>query len=148
MPADLNAVHLALRLRAKSAMPTYRELENVPFTPPASDAYSEEDFVPATYTLRSVTQTNGLAIHTGLYVIRWFGVAGDGTTAMNTGLTALLARFGIGLTLTASDGTLVAIGTVTPPNRGASRGQIVNLDNGRPVATVTIPWWCTSTNTL
>jgi hypothetical protein len=149
MPAaDLNAVHLALRARAKPALPTYREFENVPFTAPATDPYSEEDFVPATHTLRSVTAVNGLVIITGIYVIRWFGKAGDGTAAMNTGLTALLARFPTGLTLTASDGTKVAIGSASGPNRGAWRGQITNLDNGRPLSTVTIPWWLTSENTF
>lgn len=148
MPADLNAVHLALRARAKAALPAYREHENVPFTPPASDPYSEEDFVPATNTLRTITPANGIALVTGLYVIRWFGVAGDGTAAMNTGLQSLLARFGTGLTIVATDGTAIRIGSAVGPNIGAQRGQIVNLDNGRPLATVKIPWWFTTTNSL
>jgi hypothetical protein len=146
--ADLDSVHLALRARAKPALPARREYENVPFDPPASDPYSEEDFVPLTNTLLTVTPDNGRALITGIYVIRWFGVAGDGTNAMNAGLMALLARFGTGLTIVATDGTVIRIGSAEGPNRGAKRGQITNLDNGRPVATVTIPWWFTTTNTL
>lgn len=149
MSADLNAVHLALRLRAKPALPAYREQENVdpPSVPPTSP-YSEEDFVPATNRLISVTKTNGVTIVTGLYVLRWFGVAGVGTSAMNTGLTSLLALFPIGLGITATDGSVVIIGSPVGPNFGPSRGQIVNLDNGRPVCTVKIPFWIQSTNTF
>lgn len=151
MAADLNAVYLALRLRAKPALPTAREMENVPFTPPAA-AYAEEDFVPATNRLISVTKTNGTAIITGLYVLRWFGEAGVGTSAMHAGLHALLARFSIGLGITATDGSVIIIGSYEGQNRGPNMGpqqsQIVNLDNGRPVCTVKIPFWLTSVNTF
>jgi hypothetical protein len=144
MPVDLNAVHLALRLRAKPALPTIRESENVAFTPPATDPYSEEDFVPATATLRTMPAQGGTVVMTGLYVLRWFGVSGDGTAAMNAGLTALLAKFAPGLAITAGDGTVVRVREDVAP----TRGQIMNLDNGRPVATVTIPWWLQTTNSL
>lgn len=150
--ADLNAVYLALRLRAKPALPTAREMENVPFTPPATAPYAEEDFVPATNRLISVTKTNGVAIMTGLYVLRWFGEAGVGTSAMNSGLTAVLALFPIGLGITATDGSVIIIGSYEGqnrgPNMGPQRGQIVNLDNGRPVCTVKIPFWLQSTNSF
>jgi hypothetical protein len=146
---NLNAVHLALRLRAKPALPAARRMENVPFTPPAVDPYSEEDFVPATNRLFSVTVSPGTRLVTGQYVLRWFGVKGDGTDAMNAGIDALLARFATGLELIASDGTQIVIGSASGQNLGAQRGKInTDADTGRPVSTIRIPWWFTATNAL
>ncbi len=144
MAADLNAVHMALRARAKAALPTIREYENFPFTPPATDPYAEEDFAPSTATLYAGTPDGGTVETTGLYVIRWFGVSGVGTTDMNAGITALLARFAPGLSIPAGTGlTLRVRGDAAP-----MRGQITNLTTGRPVATITIPWRLTSYNSL
>jgi hypothetical protein len=141
-----DAVHLALRLRAKPALPTARAYENVEFTPTPGVEYVEEDFVPATSELRSATASQGTVQDEGLYVIRWFGVAGTGTTgvgAMSQSITALLARFAPGSSITASDGTVVRIKERPAP----WRGQIIpNLIPGRAVATITIPWRVYSTN--
>jgi hypothetical protein len=124
-------------------------MENVPFNPPALDPYSEEDFVPATNQLLSVTSDNGTRQVTGQYVLRWFGVKGDGTDAMNAGISALLSRFGTGLTIAASDGTQIVIGSASGQNLGAQRGKInTDADTGRPVSTIRIPWWFTATNAL
>ena len=146
MPLDHNAVHLALRAQAKPALPAIREKENVAFTPPASDPYSEEDYVPASSRLVTLQAKGGTMLDTGLYVLRWFGVVAIGTTDMNAGLTALLARFQPGTALTLADGTLVRVGGDPVAGTGsarqsATRGQIINLDNGRPVCTVRIPWY-------
>ena len=131
---DHHLVHLALRNRAASALPAAREYENVAFTPPAGAPYVEEDYVPATSELRGLVKA-GTVEDTAMYVLRWYGIAGQGTSAMNTGVQAILALFRPGDRFTATDGTVIRVrGDVAP-----TRSQIINAPDGRPVATVTIP---------
>lgn len=148
MALNHDAVHLALRLRAKPAMPAVRLLENIqPATLPAQGVeYSEEEFVPGTSTLWSATASGGVVQDEGLYVIRWYGVAGAGTTGtggMSQSISTLLALFPPGSAITAADGTIIRIRSDVAPKRG----QILpNLIPGRAVATITIPWRVYSTN--
>jgi hypothetical protein len=139
-----HAVYIALRTRAASALPAAREYENVPFTPPATDPYAEEDFAPSGSRLLSGPANGGRREHTGLYVIRWYGQPSVDVSAMNAGITALLARFAPGSWIAASDGTVVRVREEPAP----WAGQIVNLTNGRPVATVTIPWLVRTINSF
>jgi hypothetical protein len=129
------AVQLALRNQAIPALPALREWENVAFTPTAGQPFVEEDYVPAGSTLRGLVLA-GMVEDTALYVIRWYGLAGQGTKAINDGITALLARFAPGTAILASDGSIVRVrGDVAP-----IRSQITNTDDGAwAVTTVTIP---------
>lgn len=139
---NLDAVHKALFQRVKPALPAARALENVEFVPPATAPYTEEDFVPATSVLWTFPAENGRRLEDGIYVIRYYGERNTGTAAMNAATQAILARVPVGLALTATDGTMVRIGTYDGPRpRAPYRGANKRLDNGRPVAVITIPWW-------
>jgi hypothetical protein len=136
MALNHDAVHMALRLRAKPALPTAKAYENVTFTPPSGAPYAEEDFAPGTSRLVSATASGGMVEDTGLYVIRWYGLSGEATATMSQAITALLALFPPGSFLTATDGTIVRIqGTFAP-----RRSQITNPIAGRALSTITIPW--------
>jgi hypothetical protein len=129
-----HAVHLALRNRVLSALPTGRAWENVAFTPTPGQPFVEEDYVPATSSLLGLLR-GGTVEDTGMYILRWYGVAGQGAGAMNTGIAAVLALVKPGDTITATDGTVVHIrGDVAP-----TRGQIMNID-GWAMAPITIPF--------
>lgn len=136
-----HAVHLALRNHALPALPAQREWENVAFQPVPGAPYVEEDYVPATATLRGLVQ-GGTVETTALYVLRWFGTAGDGVRTINDGITALLSRFPPGSAITATDGTRIYVrGDVAP-----TRSQITNPAPGWAMSTITIPVRMFSTN--
>jgi hypothetical protein len=105
--------------------------------------YVEEEFVPATHTLVGGPRSGGEVTETGLYVIRWYGLANRGPHAIRRSVKALLALFTPATTLAAGSHTL-RVSADTAPWAGAIR----TLDNGWAVCTVTIPWWVMSTNSI
>lgn len=132
---SFKAVHLALRNRllTHATLPASRAWENERFAPVAGVPYIEEDFVPATAELRGITR-GGDVVTEGLYVIRWFGLEGT-SLDLHDALDAALALFAPESTLTATDGTVVRIRGDQAP----TRSQIAR-ENGRAVATITIPF--------
>lgn len=137
MALNLDAVHMALRLRVKSALPVARAYENIAFTPTSGVVYAEEDFVPGTSRLVSATAAGGMVEDTGLYVIRWYGIAGEATGTIRAGVTAVLALVPPGSFVTATDGTVVRIrGTPAPKSSQIN----TTVAPGRALATIEIPW--------
>lgn len=131
------AVLLALRARllTLASLPTTRLWENKAPPVKAGDTYVDEDYVPATCTLRGLT-SGGLVEDTGLYVVKWAALANTGAPTAIAGPNALLALFPPGLALTASDGSIVRIrGDIGP-----TRGQGLSDGDGRTVYPVTIPF--------
>jgi hypothetical protein len=138
-----HAVHMALRAQALPALPAARRWENDALKPTSGVEYVEEEFHPMGGTLRGA-RVGGLLVEDGLYVIRWWGIAGVGTAALSASLRALLDRFPAGSKLTASDASVVFIhGNPTP-----RRTEITNPSAypGRAVSTVRIPFWTQSVN--
>lgn len=143
MALNHDAVHLALRLQSKPALPAARAYENVAFTPTSGVEYVEDEFVPTPPLLLSATARGGRVRHDGLYVIRWFGIAGTATSQIRASADAVLALFPPGSTITATDGTAVHIlGRPIAPGQS----QINLAVPGRAVVTITIPWWAQSLN--
>lgn len=141
MAANLDAVHLALRNRAKPALPAARAFENVAFIPTSGVPYAEEEFAPGGGRLFGAA-SGGTVEEEGLYVIRWFALANTATTEFSTALTTLLNLFRPGSYITAADGTIVRIrGDFIP-----RRSQITNPIAGRALSVVTIPWYVHSIN--
>lgn len=140
---DHDAVHLALRNRALAYLPTSRAFENVAFTPVAGEAYCEEDYVPGTKTLLTANASSGVVEDTGLYVIRWYGLANIASHTIAASVDALLARFTPGTWLTAGSNAVRIRSDVAP-----TRGQLLATGDGWAVCTVTIPWRCYSTNAI
>lgn len=139
---NTDAVHLALRLQAKPALPASRAYENIVFTPTPGAEYVEETFVPAPSRLRTATAKGGTVETRGLYVLRWFGLAGTASSQLRTSADAVLALFPPGSTVLATDGTRVRI--LGDP--GPSQSQINYAVPGRAVVTITIPWLALSLN--
>lgn len=137
------AVLLALRNVALSlaSLPADRAWTNIPFTPTPGAAYIEEDYAPSTSTLLSGPSKGGVGEDTGLYVIRWYAVAGQGLAA-GSAVDALLALYPKGASIPASDGSVVRVrGDVGPWRSG-----FTNVPGGWAVATVTIPFRVFTTN--
>lgn len=140
---DLTAVQITLRtqLLTLSALPAGRAWENEKFAPVTDRPYIEESFVPATTTLRGLTK-GGTVETTGLYLIRWYGVANTGLGDLTAGVDALLALFPPGLALTTTTGDVVRIrGDIAP-----YRGGIKPDQSGWSMCVVTIPWRVFSIN--
>lgn len=130
-------VHLALRgrLLAVPGLPASNAWENVQFNPPTGE-YVEEDFVPATTDLFTF-KVSGRVEETGLYVIRWMGIANTGTSALRAKVDAVLAAFPPGFKFPplANGDELRIRGDEAP-----SAGQIIPDGAGRAVCVITIPW--------
>lgn len=136
-PVDNTAIQLALRARVMTlgALPALRSWENVEFTPTNGQPYIEEDFVPATVTLKGLIP-GGLVENTGLYIIKWYGLSNTGLNSITHGVDQLLALFPPGATITASSGDVVRIRGDVAPYRGQLRQDLP----GWAVVLVTIPY--------
>lgn len=116
--------------------------EGVDTEPVAGKPYLEEAWVPATSRIVTFPANGGLVEETGLYVLRWYGLAGVGHEALRACVEAVMARFTPGTSFTLSDGSKVHVRTDTGP----SAGQIQRVDGGWLVLTLTVPWLGRSTN--
>jgi hypothetical protein len=124
-------------------LPALRAWENVTFDPTVGRPYLEEDFVPATERLLSAPAAGGEVEETGLYALKWYGIAGTDILALRTSVHALKALFTPGTKMTAGS-HVVRVRTDTGPQTG----QILPLTGGWSVLTLAIPWWALSTNTI
>lgn len=120
--------------------PSMRAFEGVAFTKAATIPYFDEDYVPAIASLLTATAQNGVIRENGLYVAKWYGVPGVGSSALRKSVDALKALFAPGTILVAGS-NVVHIGAAPGPQSG----QIIPLD-GWAALTLRIPWWVLSTN--
>jgi hypothetical protein len=140
---DHDAVLLALRARVLTlgTLPAARAWTNKDFTPTSGVPYVEEDYVPATSSLIAGPASGGLVEDTGVYVIKWYGLANTGLQVLSSA-NALLALFSPGFALTASDGTTVRLRGDSAP----SLGQVLPVSGGWAVCPVTVPFRIHTTN--
>lgn len=134
-----NAVHLALRARleAVSGIPpkAQRAFENKDFQPTPGTPYLEESFVPASGVLPGLSR--GPVVAFGLYVVKIYGIAKSGITAIGDVVDAILAAFPAGLTfaqLTNGDSVRIR------GNPAPWAGQILPQNDGFAVCTITVPF--------
>lgn len=139
-------LHLALRaqLLTVSELPAARAWENKKYEPTHVE-YIADEFVPATNTLRG-SAVGGLIERTGLYIVKVFGLADSGITAIRAIASAILAAFPIGpnggwVHWFANGDKLFLRNELGP-----WAGQLLPLDNGLTVCTVTVPYrfWTTT----
>lgn len=98
--------------------------------------YLTEKLVPATSALQTNTP-RGLILDTGLYILTWFGITGDGSSAIRTGVTAIKTAFKIGTTLPTTSGNIVRVST----EAGPVAGEIIDLsEGGHSYCQVTVPY--------
>lgn len=128
--------HLSLRgvLLTVQGLPTDRAWENVEYKPKPGTPYLEEEYVPAAQSLH--TTTKGIVEVTGLYIVKWHGLDGQGDAAIHAGVDAILTVFAAGASFAMPSGLTLRIrGDVAP-----SPGQIVPEDGGFATCAMTIPW--------
>ena len=87
------------------------------YEPQAGVPYLTESFVPTVGNLVT-THTKGLIVSEGLYVLTWFGVKGDGGTAIRAGTRAITAAFEPGMTVTLPSGNTLRIRATPVPSAG------------------------------
>lgn len=125
-------------------LPIGRSLDNKGYTPAPGRPYIEEDFVPGGHGLRSFPAQGGTSQEDGLYVVKWYGLAGKGSSGIRRPVQALMALFAPGTVLSAN-GVSLRMGDF---NDAVKSGQIIPQGNGWSVCIVTIPWWALSINTV
>jgi hypothetical protein len=132
------ALQLAFRARllTLSGLPDDRAWENTQFTPRVGHPYIEEEYLPAPGTLRGFTQ-GGVAEDTGMYVVRWYGLANTDLAIVDD-VHALLALFPPGLALTTTAGDTAHVRGDVMPSRSPLRADGPDWI----VCTVTIPFRC------
>lgn len=127
---------LALRniLLAVAGIPSARAWENTVFTPTPGTPYLEEEYVPATNTLLTITP--GVTERTGMYVVKWYGLAGTGISAIRDGVDAVLAAFKAGSSSLMTSGLALRI----QGNPAPESGQLIPLDAGFACVVISIHW--------
>jgi len=124
-------------------LPEGRSWENTEYTPTAGRPYVEEDMVPATSRLWTFPSDGGQLEETGLYVIRWYGLAGRGIGGLRRSVDALKARFAAGTPIAMDAGTLRVRADLGP-----FAGAVRQIDGGWALCTVTVPWLARSQNAV
>jgi hypothetical protein len=118
-------------------LPEYRGWENTEVSAmPAHRCYVTDELAPSTQLLRTMPASGGVVEHTGLYVVHWYGMPGYAHMAISDCADAILALFPPGPYTTLSDGNTVRIRGAPGPHRG----QIVRLETGMMVTTISIPY--------
>jgi hypothetical protein len=126
-----------------AGLPVTRKWENVEFDPPVGRVYIEESFTEGTSTVRSLPADGGVLDDTGLYVLRWYGLANTGMRSLRDPMKKLRTLFKPGTTLPLSDGTTLRIRTdVSPTVSGIQPGK-----PGWSMISIAIPWRLLSLNT-
>lgn len=136
---DHEALHLTFRARLDecalitSGMTAWG---SVPFKRTTGQPYLETDFAPLS-NARVTFASRPQRTERGLYVVRWYGVSGEGEGKIRAAADAILALFDLDWSATLDDGSTVLIrGDVAP-----WAGQIIPSPiAGWSVCTITIPW--------
>ena len=117
--------------------------ENTIFAPVAGRPYLVEEFDPATNVLRAGPAASGVREETGMYHLRWYGLANTGMLGIRQAVQALAARFTPGTNLTAGSDIVRIRGDV-----GAMVSRIAPREDGWAVCVLSIPWRVFSTNVI
>lgn len=122
-------------------LPALFAKENTAFTPIAGRPYLVEEFIPTTNTLRAGPSANGVREESGLYDLRWYGLANTGVLGIRQAVDALAARFTPGTTLTAGSDVVRVRGDLAPFSSHIGAG-----DDGWALCVLSIPWRVYSAN--
>lgn len=124
-------------------LPAIRGWDNVTVTPVAGRPYLEEDFVPGTSELISIPYNGGAMEETGLYVLKWYGLANKGSAGIRKCVDDLMLLFAPGTSLTAGSDVVWIRDDIGP-----ATSQIVPQGTDRAVCALTIPWRAYTTNLI
>jgi uncharacterized protein DUF4128 len=141
--------HMALRARleavAEIPAPADRAWNSVDFVPSVKRPHIESDYVPLTRPVLTTIAGGGVCDVTGLYVVRYYGLANQGESLIWAVVRAILAAFPVGSLGRLPSGNPLRIrgglNDVSP-----SPGQILPVGNNKSRCTITIPWRCQALN--
>lgn len=138
---DTAAITLALRapVLTLDSLPDVVSWENRRSKPAVGAASLREACVPATHAFTGHGSLGGYSTVDGLYVLTWTDLADHGLLTLAARADAVVALYLPGTSLVAPDGPVVAI----RKNPAPWRGQVMPLEPGRAVVTITIPWSAT-----
>lgn len=125
-----------------AGLPGIRGWENESITPVATRPYIEEDYAPGTHQLLSAPASGALAEETGIYFLRWYGLADEGPLPVLKASNAVLALVTPNTRMTAGSATVRVRDDVAPIAR-----QAVRRDSWS-VSSIEIPWRAYTTNTI
>lgn len=124
-------------------LPALRAWENVDFTPTAGRWFVDEDYLPG--PVEQITLGPLGSVETlPQYVLKLYGTANAGATALYKAADAVLGLFPPRKTLTLSTGDTIAVRTSPAPYRG----QLLPAEAGWSLITVTVPLRSRSANTI
>jgi hypothetical protein len=123
-------------------IPILRALENTEFEPVSGRPYWREEFVPATTSQVHYPADGGMVEETGIYFGKYYGLKGKGSLAIRRTMQALKESFAPGTELVTSAGDAVRI----RGRPGPTTGQILPLEGGWSVCTISVPWRAYSEN--
>ncbi len=123
-------------------LPSRMGWDNTRLEPTAAAPYGEEEYVPATARTITMPASGADMEATGLYVLRLYGKAEPGISALRKLADAILALFAPGTGLTVGSAT-VRVRTDLAPWAGAIRAD----RPGWSVVVLTIPWRLAYLNT-
>lgn len=126
-----------------AGLPVLRGFEGIRIAPNPIAPYVVEEFVPGPSQMLTMPYSGGVAEETGIYVLKWYGIAGKGVSGIWKCVDALVARFTPGTTLTAGSETIRIRGDIRPRST-----QLLAQEGGWLVCPVEIPWRATTTNTV
>lgn len=126
-----------------AGLPVLRGGDNAGLVPVPGRPYIEAELVPATTAQRTAPASNSRIEETGLYVVRWYGLAGKGSTAIRRSVDAIKRLFAPGTAFVIAGDAVRVRG-----NPGPQAGQIRPQDGGFAVCTVTIGWVANSRNLI
>ncbi len=143
-----NVVEVAGAGKSIAALvPMLREFDNTAVQRVAGVPLIEDRFVSAGNHLATYA-AEGQAEDSGLYIVTWFGLAGQGTAAILRGTGALLQRFAPGTPMAMSDGNVIRVRGESRSEPRPQGGQIIPIDGGWAYRQVQIPWRARSRNTI
>lgn len=126
-------------------LPAFVVYENgPPFAPTQGRHYVELELVEQPSQLRSFPASGGSREDAGVYVVRWYAIAGLGRLGLARCTDAVKALFAPGTTFAASDGSVVRVRGDTGP----SASQLQNRPAGFALIAVSIPWRRYATNAV
>ena len=140
-PRTVEAVAAARSIAV--GLPALKAFENQTLTPIPGRPYLEEEYAPSTNRLLSFPAKGGTTEETGLYLLKWYGLANTGVSAVRRAIDALKALF--------APGTAIVVGTSTVYVRsdvGPYSSQLIPQGNGFAVAVLTVPWRVRTQNVI
>lgn len=122
-------------------IPPYRVWENTDFEPVDDRWFIDEDYIPGP-TEQFTIGPQGHLEHAPIYVVKVFGISGSGVGALYDVTKEILGVFPPRYTMTLADSTVVRVRSQPAPYSS----QLMQVDPGRAVVTVSIPLLVRTTN--